>query len=1026
MPRPLGPGTSVEHLHKEAKRWLKGLRANDPGARERLAEAWPTAPPAPVLRDVQYALAREHGFTSWTALKDGVADLVRTGLPRDVVRQALFRAADRGDAAELGKILGTYPDIINERGTLEGHTGLRTALHFGVHSEAVVRTLLERGADPNIRDEGDNAFPLHFAAEAGDFTVIKLLVEHGAQTMAGEVDDHQLDIIGWATCFPGVEIHPAIVEYLLAHGARHTLHSAVAVGDVEMIRIRARDNPGDVERPMDKVNRHRRALHLAVVKDQAHSVRALLELGAHPDATDAGGLTPLDEAALRGRTDIARMLIDAGASLTLASAIALQRTDDAGRLLREDPDALKPGHRWGTLIVRAAAESPADVIETLIRLGASVNTVDDPTTAVDETVGYTALHAAAFHGNLAAVDVLLKHGANPQARDRRYGGTPAGWANFARKQDVFERLMAAELDIFDAIDFDRPDRIPEILRRDPASVQRPCGAYLPSGSAPGPWCPDPDVTPLVWATRENKLKAVRVLTTHGAELAAAGHLARTHEERVASFLRMACVDWTVGGPDRARHTHAAERLLQRHPELAHDSIYTAVVCGDVQHVERTLDDDPELASRPGGPRHWPPLLYLCTARLPGHPASAANAVAIARMLLDGGADPNAYYEGGNEAIHYTPLTCLIGRGEEQASMHPQARVLAKLLLERGAEPYDGQVLYNGFGGHAAHRMLRDDDLVWLLDLIYEEALKRGRQADWAEPNWRMLEMGGYGGGAWYLLHSALKGNYLTIADWVLAHGASPNPPRATDSRTPAGTLHEQAVRLGLTEFAEMLARRGAPRNVPPHDSAADFVAMCFRLDREQTRAMAAAHPEYLSEAAPLLRAAEHDRADVAALLLELGMSPDVQDANRTRPLHLAAYEDAPRVTQLLVEHGAEIDPRDAVHLATPIYWAWWGQRHRMVDRLTPLTRDVWTLVPAGKTQRLREVLAAEPLLARASWEGGTPLFTLPDDEAAAAEVVRLFLDLGADASFTRKDGTTAEQLARARGLDAAAALLRRR
>ena len=46
--------------------------------------------------------------------------------------------------------------------------------------------------------------------------------------------------------------------------------------------------------------------------------------------------------------------------------------------------------------------------------------------------------------------------------------------------------------------------------------------------------------------------------------------------------------------------------------------------------------------------------------------------------------------------------------------------------------------------------------------------------------------------------------------------------------------------------------------------------------------MAAAHPEHLKDATPLLRAAESDRADVAGLLLDLGMSPDVEDRHRTR------------------------------------------------------------------------------------------------------------------------------------------------
>ena len=207
-------------------------------ARARLRGALRNAPDAPVLRDVQHALAVEYGFAGWAALKRRVAEIEaqRGQSPRDAALQSLLRAADRGDAAMVAEVLDAHPDIINERGTLEGHTGLRTALHFGVHHEPVVRLLLERGADPNIRDEGDNAFPLHFAAERGDLPVIGLLVEHGAQTVAGEVDDHELDIIGWATAFEDVPPRPEVVAYLLAHGARHTMFSAVATGATDAIR----------------------------------------------------------------------------------------------------------------------------------------------------------------------------------------------------------------------------------------------------------------------------------------------------------------------------------------------------------------------------------------------------------------------------------------------------------------------------------------------------------------------------------------------------------------------------------------------------------------------------------------------------------------------------------------------------------------------------------------------------------------------------------------------------------------------
>jgi ankyrin repeat protein len=1034
LARQLTRPASIDSLRKEAKRWLKALRGQDADARDRLRSAWSDAPAEPGLRDVQYALALEYGFSGWRGLKEAAADLQRGGSPRDRALHDLMRAADRGEADRVAELLDAYPYLINERGTPEGHTGLRTALHFGVHHEAVVRTLLEHGADPNIRDEGDSAFPLHFAAESGDLVIVRLLVEHGAQTSAGEVDDHELDIIGWAICFPGVDHHD-VAEYLLAHGARHTLFSAVAAGDVDALRARATEKPSDLERPMDKVNRRRHAVHLAVVKNQPRSLATLLELGAEPNATDASGITPLDEASLRGSSEMIQTLIAAGANVTIASAMALQRHDEVERLLREDPDALRPVGRQGTLIVRAAAEGPGELIEALIRHGADVDVHDSPETSVDGTLGYTALHAAAFHNNLAAIEVLLRHGANPRVRDSRYGGTPAGWASYARKSEAFERLMAAGPDMFDAIDFDRADRIPEILERDPTALHRPFGEYLPphlraggatageAGSVPAPWCPDPDLRPLEWASRENKAQAVRILVSRGAELTAGGHLSRSDEDRAWSLLRMACLDWAVGGPDRARHAHAAARMLARHPDLVGSNIFTATACGDLEEVQRRLTENPAVATTSGGPRGWPPLLYLCSARFPDRGAWSDQAVGIATLLLDHRADPNSFYEGGNPQIHYTALTCVVGRGEEQASVHPEARALAALLLERGAEPYDTQVFYNLFAGHASQRYLADDDFVWLLDLIHATSIKRGRASDWADPAWRMVDMGGYGSGAWYLLHNALKGNVLTIAEWALAHGASPDPPRASDGRTPAGSLYEQAVRLGLTDFADLLARYGAGRRTPPLGPSEDFAAACFRLDLKRASALVAEHPECLREPRPLFDAAERGRADVVALMLDLGMSPNLSNAAGTGPLHYAAYHGSPDVASLLISRGAEIDPYTREWGDTPIGAALWGQRHHLVDLLAPLSKDVWTLTTAGKVDRLRDVLHEEARLATTAYEGETPLFYLPDDEHAAAEIVKLFLDHGADPSARRRDGSTAGQVARARGLFEAAELL---
>src|SRR5436309_14782379 len=142
MTRRLTPQSSLELLKREAKRWLKALRDGDASARDRLERALERVPDEPTLRDVQLALAREHGLPGWTALKDAVEEM-RSGAatPSDRARTALFRAASDGDAKHVATLLDAYPDLINERGAMPGITGLRTALHFAVQHEAVVRLL---------------------------------------------------------------------------------------------------------------------------------------------------------------------------------------------------------------------------------------------------------------------------------------------------------------------------------------------------------------------------------------------------------------------------------------------------------------------------------------------------------------------------------------------------------------------------------------------------------------------------------------------------------------------------------------------------------------------------------------------------------------------------------------------------------------------------------------------------------------------------------------------------------------------
>src|SRR5439155_15342648 len=103
-----------------------------------------------------------------------------------------------------------------------------------------------------------------------------------------------------------------------------------------------------------------------------------------------------------------------------------------------------------------------------------------------------------------------------------------------------------------------------------------------------------------------------------------------------------------------------------------------------------------------------------------------------------------------------------------------------------------------------------------------------------------------------------------------------------------------------------------------------------------------------------------------------------------------------------------------------IDFAVWHEYPRMIDLLSQYTRDVGNLVFLGKVERLRELIPAEPRLAKLNW-GSTPLFWLPEDEAKAGDIIDLFLAHGAEAGFRRtQDGLTAADVARRRGLNQAA------
>jgi uncharacterized protein len=456
-------------------------------------------------------------------------------------------------------------------------------------------------------------------------------------------------------------------------------------------------------------------------------------------------------------------------------------------------------------------------------------------------------------------------------------------------------------------------------------------------------------------------------------------------------------DYERDGPARGA---LAARILGRHPELARHSIHTAVVAHDVQAVRAFLAKDRSLANDRDVFDGWTPLLRLAYARLPIE-AVTVNALAIADLLLDAGADPNAGWS--QKAPEFTPLVGVIGGGEFGQSAHPLAEAFARLLISRGADPFAPQALYN--------TSLGADSTFWL-DLLWSQSQERGETHKWTGPAPDALGGEKIPSALAYLLGNAVPRRHLLRARWLLAHGADANGINMY-SREP---VIKQAMFIGSQEMVQLLMDHGA---TPPRLSEEEtFIAAALAGDIASVRALAVSHPEFLQGPGAMFGAIRLGHTAVVELLLDLGVSANIADEKKFTALHCAADCGAVEMARLLIARGADVDPLEERYGGSPLTHALYHGQSEMVEFLVSRSRNFRGLCYAGAVERVRELLIADP--GRVNCQdrpGETALFCWPEDEEKAMELVELLLSYGADPSFRNPLGRTAAQVARNRGLD---------
>ncbi|MEU4196475.1 ankyrin repeat domain-containing protein [Kribbella sp. NPDC026611] len=456
----------LEHLRKQAKTLLKGVRAGD---REALALA-DEFHSVDTLAEAQLVIARSYGFASWPRIVRHLELVDRysrsphrqaVGGPLDTPEQRadeFLRLAtlhyDQDDPARqqaARDLLDRFPEIAQSNiytrvvaGELDGIDYDQAAVEGGPYQwepllyltysrldvpnqVEIARRLLENGADPNAgylwqgMPSPFTALTGVFGRGEGDQPVHKDRVELARLLLDAGADPNDSQTM--YNCGPGCpppwdDVHLEILlEYGLGRGDGGPWHERMTTA-----------HPTPQQLLEDE-------LVFASSNGLLHRVELVLAQGIDPEGRGTRhpvfcGHRAYELAAVQGHTEIAEVLRARGAAPLdevheVFAAAMRGETPDVTKELAARAVARNP-----FLPIRAAEIGRTEAMEPLQRLGFDLN-----------VMGMSApLHQAASNGHLDTVRKLVELGADPELRDPSYQGNALGWAEYNRKQAVVDYL----------------------------------------------------------------------------------------------------------------------------------------------------------------------------------------------------------------------------------------------------------------------------------------------------------------------------------------------------------------------------------------------------------------------------------------------------------------------------------------------------------------------------------------------------------------------------------------------------------
>jgi len=392
-----------------------------------------------------------------------------------------------------------------------------------------------------------------------------------------------------------------------------------------------------------------------------------------------------------------------------------------------------------------------------------------------------------------------------------------------------------------------------------------------------------------------------------------------------------------GGLDRAN------ALLAADPALARRSIFTAAILADDDTVRRLLAQDSGAATATVQPLGASALVCLCFSNyLRLDPTRTPAFIRAATALLDAGADPNGGFQSTGECPEFESAIY----GAAGVAHHAE---LTRLLLERGADPNDGETPYHApeTYDNAALKILVESGKLTSASL----STMLLRKTDWHDYDaikW-LLERGvepdhSTHWGKTALHNAVLSDNDIAIIELLLDHGANPlaiaTRPERGSPRSGRQTAVQMAARRGRGDVLNAFARRGFSIEL---ESLERLLAACARHDAAAAQSIAGSEPRMAGE----LRAdggrylawfAGNGNTDGVRLLLDLGVAVDApfvegegyfDVAKNSLAIHVAAWRASHTTVRLLIDRGSPVDTPDgqgrtplmlAVRACVDSYW----------------------------------------------------------------------------------------------------------